>query len=244
VGADAAGDQPAPEHLDLLTVASHELRTPLTSVKAALNLLNHDDEPMSPRAKRLLRIAEVETDRLIRLTTEILDSARNDARELPINCDWVSLTDVITRSCDGLSGLAEQSKVQLQFDRSAQFEIYADPTRMEQVLTNILANAIRFSPERGTVFVAAQPDAFAHMVIEIKDEGPGIEASRQPSVFQKFKQAGAPSAIGSGLGLSITKTLVERMGGSLGVRSNAGAGSVFYISLRDWRKAVRVRVAA
>jgi len=240
VGADVPTPAPA-EHLDLLTVASHELRTPLTSIKASINMLNDDREEMSPRAKRLLRIAEVETDRLIRLTTEILDSARNEAGELPIHCEWVCLTSVVASSCEALSGLAEHSNVTVQFDRAPQFEIFADSTRMEQVLTNILANAIRFSPERGTVFVRAEADAFGQMVLEIKDEGPGIDPALQPFVFHTFKQAGsAPerqgSKVGSGLGLSITKTLVERMGGTLGVRSERGRGSVFYVSLRDWRK--------
>ncbi len=137
---------------EFLSIASHELRTPMTSIKGSLSLLAAGVAgPIDPSAKKLIEIAETETDRLIRLINDLLDLAKIEARRLPLNLKWESWREIASKTAEGLSAFAYNAKVQLIFEASVEYELYIDPDRIQQVLTNLISNAVKFSPEGGKI---------------------------------------------------------------------------------------------
>ncbi len=235
---------------DFLSIASHELRTPLTSIKGSLSLMRSGVAGnLDPLAENLLGIAESETDRLIRLINDILDLAKIEARKLPLKREWTSLTDLIQVSLDSLQGLAQQANVKLELHDPAPIEAHIDRDRIQQVLTNFLSNAIKFSPAGAPVTVHCEVTPDNELRIEVRDQGQGISPEDQEMLFQKFRQVTStknPLVKGTGLGLAIAKGLVEEHGGLVGVRSVPGEGSVFFFTLVEWKygRPGRMEVAA
>lgn len=224
---------------DFLSIASHELRTPLTSIKGSLSLLKSGVMgEMNSSSQDLLKIAESETDRLIRLINDLLDLAKIEAKNLPLHKDWVRLQDILKTTVDSLQGFAKQSQVELVTTEGPALEIFADSDRVQQVLTNLLSNAIKFSPTSGKVFVQVQFNEAQDVVIAVKDQGKGIDPQDQELIFQKFTQATGPRnplVKGTGLGLAIAKAIVEEHDGVIYVRSAIGQGSTFAFTLPQWR---------
>jgi signal transduction histidine kinase len=224
---------------EFLNIASHELRTPLTSIKGSLSLLDsgvmgHVD----PNCMRLIKIAEVETDRLIRLINDLLDLAKIEAGKLPLVCSWLSWDDMISKTTEGLVGLAHKATVNIKVEPSAGLEVFMDRDRIQQVLTNLISNAIKFSPEGGWVHISVGRTKQGDMVINVRDQGPGIAPQDMEMIFQKFRQGSSPDnplVKGTGLGLAIAKALVAEHGGDIGVESEVGKGSVFWFTLPKWR---------
>jgi signal transduction histidine kinase len=226
---------------EFLSIASHELRTPMTSIKGSLTLLNTGVVGnLDLNSLRLLKIAESETDRLIRLINELLDLAKIEASELSLKRDWIEWNKLAEKTCAGLAGLSHSSGVALQIEAGENLEIYADGDRLQQVLTNLISNAIKFSPAGAAVTLRAFADAKRHLRIEVSDQGRGIAPADQEVIFQKFRQAANsdnPLIKGTGLGLAIAKALVAEHGGTIGVQSTVGQGSTFYFTLPEWRQA-------
>lgn len=224
---------------EFLSIASHELRTPLTSIKGSLSLMRSGVVgPMNEMAENLLTIAENETDRLIRLINDILDLAKIEARKLPLTQDWNSLNQLVTTSMQSLQGLAQQAHVSLVTEAMPPIDVYMDDDRIQQVLTNLVSNAIKFSPKGGQVLVRCEVDGDSKLTIEVSDQGRGIDPQDQELIFQKFRQAtnaNNPLVKGTGLGLAIARALVEQHGGQINVRSVVGEGSTFYFTLPEWR---------
>jgi signal transduction histidine kinase len=224
---------------DFLSIASHELRTPLTSIKGSLSLMRSGVVgEMNEMAANLLSIAENETDRLIRLINDILDLAKIEARKLPLTQDWNSLTELVTVSMQSLQGLAGQAKVTLVTETMPPIDAYMDKDRIQQVLTNLVSNAIKFSPQGRSVIVRCLVDDRSKLTLEVCDQGRGIDPQDQELIFQKFRQATSdnnPLVKGTGLGLAIARALVEQHGGEIQVRSTPGQGSTFYFTLPEWR---------
>lgn len=235
---------------EFLSIASHELRTPLTSIKGSLSLMRTGVVgKMNEMAENLLTIAENETDRLIRLINDILDLAKIEARKLPLHQDWHSFSDLVKTCLDSLEGLAQQAEVRLAADPMPPTDAYMDADRMQQVLTNLMSNAIKFSPKGKTVTIHVEVTDKNHLLVEVRDHGRGIAPEDQEAIFQKFRQATNsrnPLVKGTGLGLAIAKALVEQHGGDIGVRSVVGEGSTFYFTLPEWKygQARRVEVSA
>jgi signal transduction histidine kinase len=193
---------------------------------------------MNEMSDNLLTIAENETDRLIRLINDILDLAKIEARKLPLSQDWNSLNDVVNHCLKSLQGLAQQAGVKLVAEPMASLEVYMDDDRIQQVLTNLVSNAIKFSPKGGTVTIRVLSGQDSQMVVEVVDQGRGIDPQDQEAIFQKFRQAtnaNNPLVKGTGLGLAIARALVEQHGGDIQVRSQVGKGSTFYFTLPEWR---------
>lgn len=226
---------------DFLSIASHELRTPLTSIKGSLSLMKTGVVgPMNEMAENLLNIAEMETDRLIRLINDILDLAKIEAGKLPIVLDWHPLNDLVETNLKSLSGLAQAAGVQLKMGDIPPMEAKMDKDRIQQVLTNLLSNAIKYSPKGKAVTVSCSINDQHQLMIAVQDLGRGIDPVDQELIFEKFRQATSPKnplVKGTGLGLAIAKALVEEHGGDIGVRSIPGEGSVFYFTLPEWRNA-------
>ncbi|MGE0527193.1 MAG: sensor histidine kinase [Bdellovibrionales bacterium] len=224
---------------EFLSIASHELRTPLTSIKGSLGLMRTGIAgQMNEMAEHLLAIAETETDRLIRLINDILDLAKIEAGKLPLQRQWSSLNRLV-RACEqSLQALAQQAGVQIVAESMPPLEVNMDADRIQQVLTNLVSNAIKFSPKEKSVIIRCGINDGSQVVIEVKDQGRGIDPHDQEAIFQKFRQASSPKnplVKGTGLGLAIARALVEEHGGEIGVRSIPGEGSTFYFTLGDWR---------
>lgn len=233
------------KHLDqakseFLSIASHELRTPMTSIKGSLSLLgagvmgNIEDAPL-----QLIKIAEIETDRLIRLINDLLDLAKIEARKLPLQSEWRTWEETLKASTTGLVGFAHGAGVEIAYDPAPGVEAFMDRDRIQQVLTNLISNAIKFSPKGSTVRVITGRSKEGHLLVNVKDQGPGIAPDDQELIFQKFRQGSNPEnpvVKGTGLGLAIAKALVEEHGGDIGVESVLGQGSTFWFTLPKWRQ--------
>jgi signal transduction histidine kinase len=233
---------------EFLSIASHELRTPLTSIKGSLSLLNSGVVgQFNDASLNLMNIALKETDRLIRLINELLDLAKIEAKKFPLNLSWNSANKVVMTTLDGLQGFAKTARVKLEMvDEGVGYEINADGDRIQQVLTNFLSNAIKYSPVDGVVKVIMTV-ADQQLKFEVTDQGKGIAPEDQELIFEKFRQATSPEnplVKGTGLGLAIAKALIEQHGGTIGVRSAPGQGSTFYFTLPHWRLASGAAVSA
>jgi two-component system, sensor histidine kinase len=224
---------------EFLNIASHELRTPMTSIKGSLSLLTSGvmgalDQPIM----NLIQIAETETDRLIRLTNDLLDLAKIEARHLPLKQDWVLWNKVLESTGKSLAGLAHKAGVKIIAQPLPNVEAHIDRDRIQQVLMNLVSNAIKFSPPGGTVFILSTLTPERALKVDVEDQGPGISPAEQELIFQKFRQgtnAENPLVKGTGLGLAIAKALVEEHGGIIGVRSAPGRGSIFSFTILEWR---------
>lgn len=225
---------------EFLSIASHELRTPLTSIKGSLSLLTSGVMGnLDVNSLRLIKIAETETDRLIRLINDLLDLAKIEAGKLPLACDWVAWDDLMKKISESLMGLSHRAKVGLITEPVPGLEVFIDRDRLQQVLTNLISNAVKFSPEGSSVIVRAAQGDKGELQVEVIDHGCGISAEDQDVIFQKFRQGSNESTViqGTGLGLAIAKALVEEHGGVIGLESDVNQGSTFYFTLPRWRDA-------
>lgn len=227
---------------EFLNIASHELRTPMTSIKGSLGLVTSGTMgTLDKDVQGLMEIAETETDRLIRLTNDILDMAKIEAGKMPLQMKWQPLEHVFQHTVNGLVGLSETSKVGIRAADIPPIEVEIDHDRIQQVLTNLLSNALKFSPAESFVELRASVNHEGHLEIEVKDQGRGISPEDQALIFQKFRQATNsenPLVKGTGLGLAIAKAIVEEHHGLIGVRSQIGVGSTFFFTLPRWRRSL------
>jgi PAS domain S-box-containing protein len=227
---------------EFVSTVSHELRTPLTSISGALGLLaGNVAGAMTPKAKRLVDIAQANSARLIRLINDILDLEKAEAGRLDLLLEKQSLLPVVRSALDASRGFADSRGVILQLDpASVDGLVQIDRDRLLQVLSNLLSNAIKFSPGKGVVKVSVERDARILRILVI-DQGPGIPDSFRSRIFQKFAQADSSDSRargGTGLGLSIAQTLTERLGGAIGYSSTQGAGATFHVSLPEYIETV------
>lgn len=225
---------------DFLSIASHELRTPLTSIKGSLSLLRGGlAGELNDVSAELLGIAEAESDRLIRLINDLLDLAKIEAGKLPLETSWVSVDELVQTTVNSLKGLAQSADVEMVSEvESPHLQVLIDKDRIQQVLTNLMSNAIKFSPQGESVIVRVKVNDKDQVVFEVKDHGKGIDPQDQQLIFQKFRQATSannPLVKGTGLGLAIARALVEEHQGEIGLSSRPGEGSMFYFTLSKWR---------
>ncbi len=220
---------------EFVSTVSHELRTPLTSIAGALSLLAGGAAGELPtKAQSLMAIARSNCDRLTRLINDILDLERIEAGKMVFEFTAVELPALLARALDDNLEFARKFGVQLELAAiPPEATLWADPHRLMQVLTNLISNAVKFSPTGGVVTVSATV-ADAMVRIAVEDRGRGIPEAFRDRIFQKFAQADTADNRqkgGTGLGLSIVKSIVERHGGSVSFQSDYGRGSVFYIEL-------------
>jgi two-component system sensor histidine kinase KdpD len=215
----------------LLRAVSHDLRTPLASIKAAASSLLQDDVewPSAARHEFLSAIVE-EGDRLDRIVANLLDASRLEAGVLSVSPRAVQLEDLVDRV---LRTMAAPPEVRRRIDPSTQM-VVVDPELLERVLENLLANAIRFSPDAVELESAAAPgrDGGVHRVrLRIVDHGPGVADEDRTSMFDAFQRLGDDTP-GVGLGLAVAKGFVEAMGGRLTPCTTPGGGLTMEIMLR------------
>ncbi len=231
---------------DFVSNISHELRTPLASLRALVDTLNDGALQDPPAAQRFLLRMEVEVDALTQMVQELLELARIESGKVPLVLRPTPVMQAIAPAAERLSVQAERAKIALTIDLTANLpNLMVDADRIQQVVTNLVHNAIKFTPAGGSIGITAQTDTDTDsVIIRIKDSGMGIATDDLARIFERFYKAdrarsGArPSARngdrttgGTGLGLAIAKHIVQAHGGRIWVESVAGRGSSFYFSL-------------
>jgi signal transduction histidine kinase len=220
---------------DFVAVVSHEIRTPLTSVKGALELLSDGRYfKNTDQQVKLLSIAHANAERLLLLINDILDFSKLESATLSLSMERQRLEPVLEQATMNLRTLLEERRIRLDLDLVEDLpEAMLDAHRIAQVVTNLLSNAIKFSPVGGEVRIAVAASDET-LRVSVSDKGEGIAPENQAKLFQKFQQLDSGStrkAGGTGLGLVISKAIVEQHGGRIGVESRLGEGSTFWFTL-------------
>ncbi len=221
-----------------ISIASHDLRTPLSSISAILTILTSGGKGQLPeRAGQVLTKADASLERLMDLIRDLLDLEKLEAGKVVMSMGVVSAMDVCSYSCDAIEFLAKSLDVKIvrPFNDAA---LCADERSLMRVLINLLSNAIKFSP-RGSTVTLALNDLGEMTEISVLDQGTGIAAEDQEMIFEKFSQTKSSQASttvkGTGLGLAISKLIAEAHGGSIGVETELGKGSRFFIRIPNFK---------
>jgi two-component system phosphate regulon sensor histidine kinase PhoR len=236
---------------DFISNISHELRTPLASLKALTETLRDGALEDPPTAQRFLNSMETEIDALTQMVQELLEISRIEAGQTALRLRPASVDQVVFPPMERLLAQAERSALTLSVEIAADLPLaLVDGERMQLVVTNLVHNAIKFTPPGGTIIVRARAGrdgevpasarkttplvsgGWQVIIVQVMDSGVGIPARDLPRVFERFYKADrARGSGGTGLGLSIARHLVESHGGSIWVESEEGAGSTFSFSL-------------
>ncbi|MGW5722587.1 GAF domain-containing sensor histidine kinase [Amycolatopsis sp. NPDC003865] len=214
---------------ELVSLVSHELRTPLTSIHGSLELVASGRfGELGERAARLVAIAAKNTDRLIRLSNDVLDLTRLQGGGLRLKLSDVDVAEVLENAVDSVEGAAERMGVRIERAGGAGV-VRGDADRLVQVFTNLLANAAAVAPEGTAVTVTARHDD-AWVEVSVRDRGPGVPPDEEERIFEPFAQVGVPTG-GAGLGLAITRGIVQAHGGTVRAGAADGGGAVFTVRL-------------
>jgi len=218
---------------DFVSNLSHELRTPLASLKALVETLRDGALEDPKAAGRFLNSVETEVDALTQMVQELLDLSRVESGQVPLNLVPADVREVLSRPAERLRPQAERAGLTLSVELPPDLpRVLADVERMQQVVINLLHNAIKFTPPGGRVTISAEA-AGDEMIMSVRDTGVGIAAENLDRIFERFYKADrARSGGGTGLGLAIAKHIVQAHGGRIWAESMEGAGSTFYFSLR------------
>jgi signal transduction histidine kinase len=211
---------------------SHELRTPLTSIRGALALALDGGDGLDEDSRELLGAAHRNANRLLALVNDLLDLEKVGSGELSVKKQDCALSAVLERAAETVRPIAGDAGVTLTIAPSS-LRLHADPERLSQVVINLLANAVRFSPKGTTVSVTVEPHG-DHVHVMIDDQGPGVPESFRDSIFEPFKQVEGSAAHkkgGTGLGLAISHAIVREHGGWIVVGDAPGGGARFTIGL-------------
>lgn len=228
--ANAALTELLMEKDDFLSRVSHEMRTPLTAIRSFAEILR--DAPQDPeRADRFIGIIHAEAERLTRLLDDILDLSRLEAGIAPLHTREVDAAAVAREAVEAMEGFAERNGVAIHVDAPLALPVRADADRLKQVLVNLVSNAVKFHGDVPRIrVVAAAEDGRA--VLRVEDRGHGVSETVRPRLFTKFGGGwGARRTNGAGLGLAISRQIMERLGGDLVLERTGPEGSVFAASL-------------
>jgi len=218
------------------SMVSHDLRTPLASVNINIsNMTSGVCGPLPEGGARLLSSASSNMQRLTSLVNDLLDLDKLDSERLILDVECISLRDVCEASIEALESMASSAGVELVAPHS-DAAVMADERRLVQVATNLISNAIKFSPRDGKVRVEIlRKDD--QVEIAVSDQGPGISIESQAGLFEKYKQGPSPASSivkGTGLGLAIVKSIMKAHDGEVGVESEMGKGSTFWIRMKEF----------
>jgi len=220
---------------EFYSTVSHELRSPLTSIRGSLGLIEGGlVGDVSDKARTFVTIARAESDRLIRLINNILDLRKIEAGKLELRLSDIAVTDLVDGVLGALQGMAAEKNIELLVPDKIDLAITVDKDLISQVLTNLISNAVKFSPTAAKVIVHLKEENTGFLRIAVEDFGPGIPASQAHKLFGKFQQVDSSdtrSQGGTGLGLAISKAIVEQHGGIIGFDSVEGHGATFWFKL-------------
>ncbi len=219
---------------EFLSSMSHELRSPLNGILGFAQLMESDSPPPSATQKESIAQILQAGWHLLKLIDEILDLAKVESGQVPLSPEPISMAEVMLECQTMVESQARQRGVKLSFPRfdTAHF-VRADRTRVKQVLINLLTNAIKYNRPKGTVVVECDPCTPERTRISVRDTGAGLHPEELAQLFRAFNRLGqeAGGEEGTGIGLVLAKRLVELMGGTIGVESTVGVGSVFWFEL-------------
>jgi signal transduction histidine kinase len=225
-----------------LSTVSHELRTPLTSIKAFAEILLDSRDPNLETQKRFLGIINEESDRLSRLISDLLDLTKIESGGVSWMMRSVDLREIVGQSKELLAPHVEEKRIQLNVAESHPLPVWVDADRVQQVITNLVDNAIKFCSEGGKVQIRLDQSAESgphkalkgnYAVVTVADDGPGIPPEDRERVFEPFYQGAShrSSGSGTGLGLAICKEIVLHHKGEVWFKSEPGSGSEFYFTV-------------
>ncbi len=214
---------------------SHELRTPLNGILGFAQLLQ-DDPRLAADQREQLRIINSAGGHLLSLVNSLLDLSKIEAGRMELALRPVRLRHLLEGCVALLNPEAARKTIALrmEFDASLPASVMVDPTRLRQMMLNLMSNAVKFTPVGGAVTLAVRPLPDGEVRLEVRDTGPGIAPEQRRNLFQDFVQLGDPEAVeveGTGLGLAITARLADMMGGCIGHDPAPGGGSVFWIEI-------------
>ncbi len=225
---------------EFVSMVSHELRTPLTSIRASLSLIvGGVASEIPPQAKALVEIGYKNSERLVLLINDILDIEKIESGKMDFSLEPVKLIPLVEQAIEANIAYGEQFGVKFKLHNDlSNVKVLVDSDRLMQVLTNLLSNAAKFSPQRETVAIAVSRED-RKIRVEVRDRGPGIPEAFRPKIFQKFAQADSSDTRqkgGTGLGLSISKAIIKKLGGQIGFETDTGAGTTLYFLLTEWQQ--------
>jgi len=218
---------------DFVANASHELKTPLTSIKGFVETLLEGALDDKENNRNFLKIIQDHAERLNNLVDDLLSLSHLESKEITLDKKSFNLTSQFEEIISRFASQSEKAGIDIKNELPAGISINADKDRMEQVLTNLIDNAIKFNKEKGSIRIYAR-EAGANMTVFVQDSGIGIPEKDIPRIFERFyrvDKARSRELGGTGLGLSIVKHIVELHGGSVGVESTEGFGSKFWFIL-------------
>jgi two-component system, OmpR family, sensor histidine kinase KdpD len=215
----------------LLDSVTHEFRTPLTSIKASVSGLMSDAELGEEQRKELLTVVQEETDRLNRLIGEATEMAQLDAHLVTLDLRTQSLSEIVDSVLDDLSGVSKEHPIDVEIPSNLP-KVKADFERIREVVRHLVENAGKYSPSGTPIRITAEAKD-GKVITNVADRGPGIDSLEQSLIFDKFYRGRREryAAHGTGMGLAIAKVIVEAHGGTIGVVSQLGSGSVFSFTL-------------
>ena len=217
---------------DFIANVSHELRTPLASIKSVVETLQSGALNDKAAAQDFLTRADAEVDRLVQMVTELLELSRLESGQAPLAHEPVDVARMLEHAVERMRAQADRKGLELRLDVAPDLPAtLGDAQRLEQAVVNLLDNAIKFTPESGSVRVSARLADDA-VEVEVEDTGAGISADKLPRIFERFykvdRSRGDP---GTGLGLAVVKHTVEAHGGTISAHSREGHGSTFTLTL-------------
>jgi PAS domain S-box-containing protein len=221
---------------EFLANMSHELRTPLNGIIGFTEMM-HDGKlgPVSEQHKEYLSDILTSANHLLQLINDVLDLAKVESGKMDFQPARIKLNALIRETCDIVRTIAARKRIKIETRVAPDLDsVWLDPAKLKQVLYNFLSNAIKFSPERGRIVVRAAPQGATDFRISVEDTGIGIKPEDMSKLFVEFQQLDATLAKkyqGTGLGLALTKKIVEAQGGKIGVSSVWGKGSTFFAVL-------------
>ncbi|HIN64689.1 MAG TPA: PAS domain-containing sensor histidine kinase, partial [Candidatus Obscuribacterales bacterium] len=224
---------------DFVNMVSHDLRTPLTGMRAFLDSLSAGVYgELNKKGTQASTRIQSSLGRLVNLVNDLLDVEKMEAGRMEMRFGTYSLKYLVDQSLDMVKSFADEQKVQIEVGDIVEADVLADIDRMVQVLQNLLANAIKFSPKGGIVTITTELEPGA-VKVNVTDHGAGIAEADIAHIFDRFRQV-APSKTGvkggTGLGLAICKAILEQHNGSVGVESQVGEGSTFWFRIPGAQK--------
>ncbi|MBT4769233.1 MAG: transporter substrate-binding domain-containing protein [Rhodospirillaceae bacterium] len=215
---------------------NHEMRTPLTAIIGFSTLLIEADQfDVGEKEKKLLKSILSSGQHLLELINEILNLASIESGKVAVVIDTVDLSSLVTDALDMIAHQAEKRGIHISVDLAPapDDKVLADPMKLKQVLLNLLSNAVKYNNEKGTITLTTAPAGDGKIRISVADSGPGIPQDKLDQIFEPFNRLGAEKGKveGTGIGLTITKSIIESMNGSINIESTPGEGTTFWVEL-------------